>query len=371
MTNLHGLFSTISSQFFNNSRVTNYRPLPGGHIHRTYVVQMEHLEYSKQYIFQNVNTDIFSDPESIMHNISILSRHLEMKKNAVPRYDLDILSPKQTLYSSNGVWFEGSYWRVFPYFANALCLNRVNDLRVAESAGKAFGHFLYHLSELDASKLRDILPGFHSGSLRVKQFQDALDQDRAKRIKCAPSATRKTIADVRNALDLLFEFDRIKENLPKRVIHHDAKLNNVLLNKDTFQPISVIDLDTVMSGTVLSDFGDLVRSLSSSHSEDNPRPSNLEIDMDIYKAVSHGFLKQAHPILIQQEIDHLVLGAQAITLMVAVRFLTDYLNGDQYFQTDYPEHNLVRTVNQMALFRALENREAELLDILESFFVSL
>lgn len=356
-------YSRLSKKFFRDGIVQAHRLLPGGHIHRTHVVNISCNHIDKEYIFQRINTDIFGDPEAIMYNIQTLSQHLKEKQTGPNPYSMKILAPCSSINSEPGIWFEGSFWRVFPFFKDALCLDHVTDPKIAHSAGRAFGHFLYHLSELDASSINDILPGFHSGTMRANDFKHAVKTDVTKR----KGHIKAMINKVRTHLNQLYEFDERKETLPNRVIHHDAKLNNVLLDKNTYHPIAVIDLDTVMSGSVMSDFGDLVRSLTSSQTEDKASPSELFVNLPVFRALTRGFMEEAREVLNHNEVKSLVFGAQAITLMVAVRFLTDYLEGDHYFKISYPNHNLDRAANQLALFEALLKCEPEMKQIVEAY----
>ena len=298
-----------------------------------------------------------------MRNIRKISGHLQIKSQiadwASP-YRLQVLSPVETHHDQPGIWFEGQYWRVFPFFHDALCVDKAENHQIAFAAGSAFGHFCSHLSDFDASNLEVTIPGFHSGYLRIQQFRQACLENPVDRL----DDIKPFVGLIHENLFILEQFDELRQTMPTRVIHHDAKLSNVLLNRFSLEPVAVIDLDTVMAGSVLSDFGDLVRSLTSSLPEDaeieTPERSTMKIKMDYFKALAEGFVAQSAGMLVQAEKKHLVFGALAITLMVALRFLTDYLNGDIYFETAYPQHNLTRAKNQFALFQALKSKQNEM-----------
>jgi len=349
----HERLKAVLSYFVEGSEILETEILPGGHIHQTLRVELATDQARRSVIVQKLNTDVFSEPEKIMANIKFVSDHLNRKKRTSQdrSYSMEVLSPMETIDGRPGMWYEGSYWRVFPFFHDALCASTAESSEVAYSAGLAFGQFGYFLGDLDTTCLHETITGFHSGRLRIRQFEDAKREDRVHR----HHSIKDFIDELHSCLGTLETFDDLKNNLPKRVIHHDAKLNNVLLNQHSYAPVAVIDLDTVMPGSVLSDFGDLVRSLTSPHAED-VATTDIQMNMPFFEALSRGYLEACGSILTPQEGENLVFGACAITLMVATRFTTDYLNGDCYFETSYPDQNLDRARNQFALFKEFESR---------------
>lgn len=358
-------FTHLAEHFFDKPVLQDIKILPGGHIHRTHAVYLEEHGITKSYIFQRINTHVFPNPHLIMNNIQKITEHLlTASSQKYTSYQMNILAPVLSKDAKLGIWFEGYFWRVFPFFENSLCTDQVDHQDIAFSAGRAFGHFFHFLSDMDASQLSETLPGFHSGTLRIQQFREACEKDPAGRKKEVISF----LEDIEPHIPVLTRFDEMKESMPLRVTHHDAKLNNVLLNEDDFSPVAVIDLDTVMGGSILSDFGDLVRSLTCVLAEDDEAGKAI-IQMPFFEALLQGFLGECGSILEKTERQNLVFGAEAITFMVTLRFITDYLNGDTYFQTSYPNHNFIRARNQFTLFLALKEKAGEMNKLVEDFFL--
>jgi Ser/Thr protein kinase RdoA (MazF antagonist) len=296
------------------------------------------------WLLQRLNHHIFRQPEAVMQNIQLVAEHLGSQP-----YQMKILAPRPT---RSGQWLHhderGNYWRVFPFFDKTITYDKVGSPSQAHEAARAFGAFARALDGLDPQQLQITIPGFHDGLKRLNDFLQNLE-----------NALPERLAEARNEVDYILSnqliFNQItKLNLPLRAIHHDTKINNLLFDEKTGKAVCVIDLDTVMPGTVLSDFGDLVRTGTCLAEEDEADLSKIEFRKTVYDALMEGFLAEMGGLLTPAERNALPLAGPWLTLMQAVRFLGDYLNGDAYYKVKYPQHNLVRAKNQLTLFEQMK-----------------
>jgi Ser/Thr protein kinase RdoA (MazF antagonist) len=278
-----------------------------------------------------------------MENIHRVAGHLSQQP-----YSYKILRPLAAKDSSL-VFKENasSYWRLFPFFENTTTFDKVESEGQAYQAAKAFGAFARALDGMDVSTLHTTIPGFHDGLARLAQFKEILQ-------KAIPARLKEASDEVETVLDNQLIFSKIANlGLPLRAIHHDTKINNLLFDKNTLNPVAVVDLDTVMPGLILSDFGDMLRTFTCPADEDEADLSKVEMRWPVYEAVLEGFLAEMGSLLAPAERDNLKAAGPWLTLMQAIRFLGDYLAGDVYYKTKYPEHNLVRARNQLALYRSM------------------
>ena len=317
-----------------------------GHINETYltVTNRPHL-----YILQKVNTRVFGDGRKLMHNIILVTEHLR-KKEADPRRVLTLVpardgEPYITLEN-------GDVWRAYEFITGSICLDRAESAEDFRQSGAAFGMFQRQLSDFPAETLHEILPGFHDTPRRYRALRRAVEEDRAGRVKTARAEIDFYLEREASAG---FLQDRIASGaLPLRVTHNDTKLNNVMLDDTTRAPLCVIDLDTVMPGLVACDFGDSIRFGASTAAEDEKDLSKVHFSLPLFTAYAEGFLGVCKAQLTQSEKATLPMGARLMTLECGARFLTDYLQGDTYFHTAYPEHNLIRARTQMKLTAEME-----------------
>ncbi len=333
----------IVRQFIDFQLFVNAVPFGVGHINDTFKVEVRQNDRLVHYLLQRINHQVFQQPERVMENISLIAQHLSHQD-----YPLKILTPFPLKL---GAWVhqdaEANYWRLFPFFENTITFDKVESEEQAYKAAKAFGAFAKSLNEVDVSRLRATIPGFHDGQARLAQFKIILQ-------KAIPERLQEASAEVEMVLDNQLIFNKIaKLNLPLRAIHHDTKINNLLFDKDTLQPVAVVDLDTVMPGIILSDFGDMVRTFTCPADEDEVDLEKVEMRPSYNQAVSEGFLSEMRTLLIPAELENLGEGGRWMTLMQALRFLGDYLMGDVYYKTKYPGHNLIRAKNQLALFHSM------------------
>lgn len=324
--------------------------LGAGQINDTYLVT---TVQGPAFVLQRLNTRVFPRPEAVMHNIDLIARHLVDNGYpllvAVPACNAAGIS----LYHSASM----GYWRMFPYFDKTYAPLRADHPDEAYEAAWAFGTFVRNLSDLQPQLLEITIPHFHDPVFRWGQLKAA--------IASSPLSRKTAAADALAFLQMhsgqLEKFQHLyKENLPLRVVHNDTKISNVLLQRESHKAVAVIDLDTALPGTVLSDFGDMVRTFTPNMPEDHPDVGNLTISTAIMNALCEGFLTACGDILTPIERSNLYEGALTIVFEQAVRFLADYLNEDVYYKTNYRDHNLDRTRNQLALYQYLLAHRQEL-----------
>ena len=313
----------------NSTYKLNYR-LPDGQV--------------KSYVAQRINPYVFHHPAEIMRNIDLVTTHIR-ERAAKDRTTLHFHHTAEGLnYFVDGE--DGAFWRLYT-FIPAVAFNVCDSLDVLENAGEAFGEFQMQLSDFDASLLYETIPDFHNTKKRLATFFAHVVEDpcgRAAEVQAEIEAIRR-VAPMACRLTEALEAGEI----PLRVTHNDTKINNVLFDKKTKKPLVVIDLDTVMPGLAMHDFGDAVRFAASTAAEDEADLSCVALDLAKYRAFARGFIKHTRHALTPKEIETMALGAVTITLELASRFLDDYLLGDKYFKVNYEGHNLVRTRCQLRL----------------------
>ncbi len=333
-----------------------------GHINSTYFVE---CDSGNTYVLQKINTGIFKNPAELMHNISCVTEHIR-KKLASEGGDLE----RGTLCfrkADNGEYFiecDGGCYRIYDFVDNAVAYDAATPA-LLKNAGEAFGHFQMQLANFDASLLYETIPNFHNTVSRYTDFENAIAANAAGRA----DTVKEEIAFVRAHRELCsYIVDAIADgSIPLRVTHNDTKLNNILMDKYTGKAVSVIDLDTVMPGSVLYDFGDAIRFGASSAAEDERDLSIVECDLQKFEAFAEGFISGLGGSLTEREIADLPYGAIIITLETGIRFLTDYLNGDTYFRIAYPEHNLDRARNQFKLVSDMKAKLDTLKNIINNY----
>ena len=350
----------VLPQFRFQGRFVKVTEVRSGNVNCTFILTYQDGGITRSYTLQKLNTYVFKSPRGVMSNIAAITDHL--RRNISPD---EVDAPRQALEVirtiDNDVMLhdgEGNIWRAYAYIPDALALDMVESLTQLEEVGYAFGRFQRNLADFPADKLFVTIPDFHHSTKRFYAFVRAVDEDKAERV-----------AGLENEVEFFFERRRMLGEivklldqgvLPLRVTHNDTKSNNVLLDKDSGKALCVIDLDTVMPGSSLYDYGDGVRFGASDALEDEPDTSKVSLNMDKARAFTRGFVQETAGFLSDEELIRLPLGIKVITAELAMRFLTDYLDGDLYFKVDYPEHNLVRARAQMALLRDIERKEEAL-----------
>lgn len=329
-----------------------------GHINRTYLLSTP----DQKYILQHINTEVFKQPEAIAHNISIVARYLH-------RHYPEYLFPSSIKTTKGGemVQYENEYWRLMPYVPQTVALDTLSDPKQAYEAAKQFGKLSRLLNHFDSSQLQLTIPGFHDLELRYAQFTQALD--------LASTSLKQSCEDeIEQALGHHYILDYFKsyQNNPDfqdRVMHHDTKISNVLLDAQTFNGVCVIDLDTLMPGKFISDLGDMMRTYLCAFSENETDLDKINIRLPYFSAMIEGYLSEMKNILTSVEKELILFSGKYIIYMQAIRFLTDYLNGSIYYPVKYVTQNLDRAKNQFRLLYELNINEKELQDIIESYLI--
>ncbi len=344
--------ANVAARFGVKATPDDIRPLGNGLINDTYIATADD---GKRYVMQRINNTIFKDVDLLQHNIDCVTAHIRRKlKEAgaedIERRSLQFLAVPETgkSYLRDGE----TYWRMMDFIPDSVTRDTL-DADSARITGEAFGEFEAMLADIP-DELGETIPGFHDMELRLEQFKEAIAADRAGRAE----GVRELIDELLSREEAMTEAERMhrRGELPKRICHCDTKLNNILFDRDG-NVLCVIDLDTVMPSFVFSDFGDFLRTAANTGAEDAPDLDSVEFDMDIFRAFAEGYLKTA-TFLTPTEKRMLPYAALLFPYMQAVRFLTDYLNGDTYYKTAYPDHNLVRARAQFKLLRSAENKRA-------------
>ncbi|MDO9511595.1 MAG: aminoglycoside phosphotransferase family protein [Bacteroidales bacterium] len=340
---------------FDSQKLYSIESYGSGHINDTFLVNRDQ---SKPFILQRINTKIFREAEKMMCNIELVTQHIAQQSTSSENATI------QLIYGSNKEiiqWDEtGSAWRAMSYIAGSQTIDTVENDDSAHEAGRITGLFHQSLKKLDAQKLYTTLPDFHSLILRKNQFEDALDKDAFQRAKNIP----KELEVAETNIDRLLPYDLAIANLPKRVTHNDPKINNILFDKN-MKGICMIDLDTVMPGSILHDFGDAIRTSASKTSEDEVETSKAGIQLEFFEAWTSAWLSLTKNMLSPEEKNILPIAPQLLTFIIGLRFLTDYLNGDIYYKTTYETHNLVRARSQFAMLADMEKNQAIIHDIIK------
>ena len=332
-----------------------------GHISKTFLVTTADATY----IVQQMNKEVFQYPERVMENVVGVTNHIRKK---IALRDGDIKNGTLQFIPSGEHYYhideEGEYWRAYR-FVEGTCYQSCPSPEVFEKVGEAFGQFQSDLSDYDATSLFTSIPDFHNTAKRLEAFERAVFNDDCKRA----GACAAEIAFIRTRREACsFITDGITMGqYPIRVTHNDTKLNNVILDPRTGEPRTVIDLDTVMPGSLLYDFGDAIRFGASTAAEDETDLDRVELDVSMFEAFTKGFLKRVGNNITREELLALPESARIIALEQAIRFLTDYLSGDVYFRTTHEGHNLERARNQMKLVSEIEAKRSQLNDIIQRY----
>ena len=352
----------VSACFSTVGTYDSFSPIFDGHINRTYTLNYQTPAGRKRYVLQAVNTTVFTKPVELIENISRVTDFLREKIRAEggdpARETLRLVEAKDgKLYVEN----EGGFWRLYDFIEGAVAYQTVERPVLFENAARAFGKFQRLLSDYPAATLHETIPHFHDTPKRFRDFHAALEADVAGRRNTAEKEIAFYLAQEPISGTITDEIAR--GNIPLRVTHNDTKLNNIMMDEKTDQAVCVIDLDTVMPGSALYDFGDSIRFGASSGAEDEQDVDKIFMRLDLFQSYTAGYLEEAKTALTEAEIALLPMSAILMTLECGVRFLTDYLNGDTYFQTGYPTHNLVRCRTQAKLVADMLQKQDQMAQI--------
>ncbi len=338
-----------------------------GHINDTFAARFRKANgATHRYILQRINHNVFRDPEALMENIARVTGHLRKKIVASggdpERETLNLIS---TLDGKNFTKTrDGNYWRAYIFIEGAQTYEVVASPDHVYNASKAFGKFQRLVSDLSAALLCETIPNFHHTRKRFEAFVEAVEKDvknRAGSVKAEIDFMLERKAETSVIVDMLAQ-----GAIPERVTHNDTKLNNVLIDDRTGEGICVIDLDTVMPGSALYDFGDLARVGASTAAEDEPDLSQVGVDLDMFDCLARGYLDTARDFLTPVEMDYLAFSAKLVTLEQSLRFLTDHLNGDIYYRLHRENHNLDRCRTQIKMVTEIEQKMDRMNDIVNT-----
>ncbi len=335
------------------NKIYSYATIKQGNINATYKVTYINSEkQTKSYIFQKVNSEVFKNPAKMMNNIDKVTSHI---RSFYP--EERTLHFHHTATGENFAFIDGSFWRVIN-FVDSVTYDLCDDYSIIESTGKAFGHFQMQLSNFDGALLEETIPDFHNTKKRLDTLFSNVQKDEYGRVADVKEEIEylKSVKEKASELSIRYQ----NGEFPIRVTHNDTKCNNVLFDKVTKKPILVIDLDTVMPGMYINDFGDAVRFVANTSCEDEPDLSRVYFDTAKFRAFCKGYIGEVKNSLTENEIKSLVLASFSITVELASRFLDDYITGDKYFKVNYPGHNLVRARCQIRLAQDIMNKYDEL-----------
>ncbi len=331
-------------------------PYGSGHINDTFAATYSQGGTEIRYILQRINHNIFKNPPALMDNIRRVTEHIGKKTAG------DQMSSRRNLTlipTSDGMSYhkdaDGNHWRVYIFVEKADTFNIIENAGQAFEAAKAFGKFQKNLVDLGGPRLYETIPDFHNTVQRFRNLEKAVAEDKVNRVKSVAKEIEFAFGRKEMAEKLL------KLNaqglIPERITHNDTKLNNVLIDQKTGEGVCVIDLDTVMPGLALYDFGDLVRTSTSPAAEDEKDLSKVKMQMHMFEALVKGYLSDPEPFLVKEETANLAFCGKLITFEIGLRFLTDFLDGDVYFKIHREGHNLDRCRTQFKLVESIEEQE--------------
>jgi aminoglycoside phosphotransferase (APT) family kinase protein len=359
--------AAIAERFAVHGRLVSLEPQPGGHINDSWLAEWDEPDGQRRYLLQHINRFVFRRPEEVMANVVRLTRHVSahLARESAPEPERRVL---RLVPSRDGSTHhrepDGEVWRLLVWIEGTRSMERVGTPEEARMTAEAFGRFLRQLADLPGPPLHETIPGFHDTPRRLDALENAVAADRAGRVAGARPEIEAALD--RRPLGRALADRLASGELTLRPTHNDAKIANVLFDDTTGEPLSVVDLDTVMPGLALHDFGDMVRSMVSETAEDEPDPRRVAVRIPVFEALARGFTEAAGESLGTIERSLLPTGARVITLEQAVRFLTDYIEGDPYYRVTHPGHNLERARTQLRLLEQLEEHDAELQRIVES-----
>lgn len=345
-----------------------HMPYGSGHINDTFAVVFQQADGSRRrYILQRMNHEIFKDPEALMENINNVTSFLRKKileaGGDPERETLNVVPAKDgKSFFKDSI---GSYWRGYVFIEGATSYDKVEKPEHFYQSAVAFGNFQKLLADYPAATLHETIPDFHNTTVRFETFKKAVQDDVMGRAKDVQAEIDFAMAREEDASVLMNMLK--KGELPLRVTHNDTKLNNIMIDDKTGKGICVIDLDTVMPGLALNDFGDSIRFGANPAAEDEKDLSKVWVDLSLFESFTKGFLEACGNSLTDNEIEMMPMGAKLMTFECGIRFLTDYLQGDTYFKVHREGHNLDRCRTQFKLVADMEEKWDQMKAIVEKY----
>lgn len=356
----------LSGNFILYGNFVNAKPFGNGNINETFLVTYNQAGTEVRYIIRKINKFVFKQPEIVVNNSVNISLHI--KNKLLDRGEENLSMKTMTFIKTHDdkYYFKDineDFWCAVLYFEGTYTIDYVKNSEQAYKAANAFGNFQKMIIDVDITKYKETIHGFHNLPDRLIALNSAVETDIADRVKNIPLE----LEQVQKNMDISEKFIQLLDNnlLPTRITHNDTKINNVMLDKTTGEGLCVIDLDTVMPGIVLNDFGDMVRTSTSPVDEDEKDFSKVCLQIDIFEALTKGYLEPLKGIITKSERSNLVFGAKLIVFEQAVRFITDYVAGDVYYPISYENHNLIRAKNQFALLNSIMKQEKQMEKIVE------
>ena len=349
----------IVEQFEINGTVESIKPLGAGHINDSYKVVSQSSD-TPDYVLQRINHYIFKNVDALQDNIRRVTDHIRSKLSAAGANDVENRVLRLATAKDGKLYYNdvnGDFWRVLYFIPDSHSYDEGISPELALFAGRAFGDFQSMLTDIPGEPLVETIPNFHNMESRLATFRQAVSDNKVGRL----AKTQYMVDEIEKRAEDMCKAERLNREgiLPKRINHCDTKVNNVLFDKNN-NVLCVVDLDTVMPGYVLSDFGDFMRTGANTGKEDDINLNNISIDMKIFEAYTIGYLEKARSFLLPVEIENLAFGAKLLTYMQTVRFFADYLDGDLYYKIHSPEHNWQRTLAQFKLLLSMEDHYDEM-----------
>lgn len=326
-----------------------------GHINSTFVSTFVKDGVRTKYTHQKINRNVFKNPKEVMENIVAVTQHIENKVSSFPDKDRRVL---KVIFTKDNLPYyideDGEYWRTYIFIENVNTYDKIPSVNAARNLGKGIGNFQKQLSDFDGSRLNITIPHFHDMNLRYRQLDDTVKADVKGRCAQVKAELDFLYANKERGCRIWDDFE--KGILPNRVTHNDTKMNNVLFDPESDEAVCVIDLDTIMPGTILFDTGDMIRTACNTAEEDEKDLSKVSFNAEMYKSLIGGYMESADSFLTKEEREGIKESGRVITQIMAVRFLTDYIAGDVYYHTAYDEHNLVRCRTQLGLIKSMDEQ---------------
>jgi Ser/Thr protein kinase RdoA (MazF antagonist) len=347
----------ISKKFQIYGEILHAETLKIGHINETYTATYDQGGTRVRYIHQKINKTVFKNPAAVMKNVMRVTTHIRKKQEMrnvrdVTRRSLIVIPTRDgKSFFQNG----SEVWRTFVFIGGVETYEAVQSPQQAYQAGRAFGEFQQLLVDLPGERLFETIPDFHHSRKRFTALQQAVQKDRYNRAQEAKAEIEFALQH-EPLVDVILNA-MAKGKIPERITHNDTKFNNVMLDVLTGEAMCIVDLDTVMPGCALYDFGDMVRTTTSPTLEDEPDLSKVKMQMPMFKKLAEGYLSTAGQFLTKAEKSLIAFSGKLITFEIGIRFLTDYLSGDTYFRTHRPAHNLDRSRTQFKLVQSIEKQE--------------
>ncbi|MDR1887383.1 MAG: aminoglycoside phosphotransferase family protein [Prevotellaceae bacterium] len=342
-------FKEIVKSFVSGNDI-HVAPLGAGHINDSYKAVVD----GEEYVLQKINHAIFKNVPELQNNIVRVTTHIKSKLKEkgvtdIERRVLNLVPAKDGKYYHLDA--DGNYWRLMDFIKNSKSFDSISP-ELAEKTGAAFGEFQNMLADMPGEPLYETIPDFHNMESRLATFRESVKNNQAGRL----SEVRYLVDEIEKRAEEMCLPEKLHREgkLPKRINHCDTKVNNVLFDAAGKEVLCVVDLDTVMPGYVLSDFGDFMRTGANNGKEDDTELDNVSVNLAIFEAYTRGYLRTAREFLTDSEVDNLALGAKLLTYMQTVRFLTDYIDGDIYYKIKSPKHNLERSLAQFKLLQSME-----------------